>query len=220
MSRKEKQYHFIYKTTNKINGKYYVGMHSTDNLNDGYLGSGYKLRRSINKHGGENFKIEILEFLSNRSSLKVREKELVNEDLLKDPMCMNLMIGGEGGFISNKQQRDRSICANKKHNELLKTNETYRKNYIEKMKIASYNGYIKRKENGSTLFHLDWTGKTHKPKTIEKMKQERKGNGMGSLNSQFGTCWITNGKENKKIKILEVIPTEWKLGRILKQQKL
>jgi hypothetical protein len=39
----EYKYHIIYKTTNLINGKIYVGMHSTDNLNDGYLGSGWIL---------------------------------------------------------------------------------------------------------------------------------------------------------------------------------
>ena len=49
MARKEKKYHFIYKTTNLLSGKYYIGMHSTDNLDDGYLGSGYRLRLAIKK---------------------------------------------------------------------------------------------------------------------------------------------------------------------------
>jgi hypothetical protein len=86
---KEKKYHCIYKTINQINGKFYIGMHSTNKLNDGYLGSGYKLRRSINKHGRENFKIEYLEFFDTRENLINREKELINDTLLKDPMCMN-----------------------------------------------------------------------------------------------------------------------------------
>ena len=73
MGRPQKKYHYIYKTTNLKNGKFYVGMHSSDNLNDGYLGSGTRLRRSIRKNGKENFKIEILEFFPNRLSLSLRE---------------------------------------------------------------------------------------------------------------------------------------------------
>ena len=67
MARKEKTYHFIYKTTNLLNGKYYIGMHSTFNLEDGYMGSGKRLKRSLNKYGKENHKVEILEFVDNRT---------------------------------------------------------------------------------------------------------------------------------------------------------
>ena len=89
-----RKYHIIYKTTCLVTGKYYIGMHSTDNLNDGYVGSGKHLWRSINKHGLNNHKLEILEHLPSRVALKAREAELVNEDLLQDPMCMNLALGG------------------------------------------------------------------------------------------------------------------------------
>ena len=102
---KAKKYHFIYKTTNLLNGKYYVGMHSTSNLKDGYLGSGKRLRYSIRKYGESNFKLEILEFLSTREELVRREKELVNEDLIKDFSCMNLKLGGSGGFCSEEHAR-------------------------------------------------------------------------------------------------------------------
>ena len=83
MPRKNRQYHYIYKTICTITGKYYYGMHSTNNLEDGYLGSGKRLKYSINKHGKENHIKEILEYLPNRISLKEREKEIVNESLIK-----------------------------------------------------------------------------------------------------------------------------------------
>ena len=71
--RKERRYHYIYKTTCIITGRYYIGMHSTDNLDDGYLGSGKRLWFSINYHGKENHTKEILEFLDSRKLLKERE---------------------------------------------------------------------------------------------------------------------------------------------------
>ena len=63
-------------------------MHSTDNQNDGYLGSGKRLWYSINKYGKENFKIEHLEFFDNRKELVEQEKKIVNSDLLKDIKCL------------------------------------------------------------------------------------------------------------------------------------
>jgi hypothetical protein len=85
-----KKYHFIYKTTNLLSGRYYIGMHSTDDLNDGYLGSGTYLRRSINKHGKENHSIEILEFLNSREELAAREREIVSLQEIAKKECMNL----------------------------------------------------------------------------------------------------------------------------------
>ena len=98
MPRKQKKYHYIYKTTCMITGKFYVGMHSTDNLDDGYLGSGKILGYSRKKYGDENHVREILEYLPSRGDLKVREKELVNEELLADPLNINLKYGGDGGW--------------------------------------------------------------------------------------------------------------------------
>lgn len=51
---------FVYLTTNKINGKQYVGSHNGE-INDGYLGSGLLILKAIRKYGKENFKIELLE---------------------------------------------------------------------------------------------------------------------------------------------------------------
>ena len=62
-------YYFIYKTTNKINQKYYYGAHSTHNLNDGYLGSGTALKKAISKYGRENFYREIVEMCDNEEDM-------------------------------------------------------------------------------------------------------------------------------------------------------
>jgi len=56
-------HYIVYKTTNLINKKIYIGIHSTENINDGYLGSGTALKRAIAKHGKENFSEKAEKFL-------------------------------------------------------------------------------------------------------------------------------------------------------------
>ena len=91
-----KKYHIIYKTTNKINGKFYIGVHSTNNLNDNYLGSGWVLKAAIKKYGKENFIKEILFIYDSRQLAMKKEAELVNEDFIKDNNNYNLTLGGNG----------------------------------------------------------------------------------------------------------------------------
>lgn len=204
MPRKKKKYHFIYKITNLINKKYYIGIHSTHNIDDGYMGSGLRIKRSIKKYGEENHKLEILEFLSNREKLKEREKQIVNEDILKDDMCMNLQIGGGGGFSSEEHKLKFHQAGGRKvlrmlsirHNERMKNDGEYREKVISKLK-------------GNKSF----LNKTHSKETKDLMSKKKKGTNCGELNSQYGTCWITNGIENKKNKKDDKIPDGWKLGR-------
>jgi group I intron endonuclease len=211
MARKEKKYHFIYKTTNLINGKFYVGMHSTNDLNDGYLGSGNRLRRSIRRNGKDNFKLEILEFLPDRTSLSLREKELINEDLLKDPMCMNLKLGGFGGFV-NDVHRDRFIEASKKN--LIKGPNKIKQLRLDSEWVKKFSIQVKLGLHKSNFNPATFKGKLHSVETKQKISEAKKGKGTGNANSQFGTMWITNSTENKKIKKEEIIPIGWNPGRV------
>ena len=207
---KLKKYHFIYKTTNILNDKFYIGMHSTNNLNDSYLGSGKRLKRSIKKYGIENFKLEILEFFQNREFLVEREKELVNADLLKDTNCMNLVFGGNGGFISIEGYKKGA----KRMNEVLWSNPEWvaKKRMLSKeYAINNPTGFAATRVGGG----IYWNGKSHSEETKKKMSEAKKGKYNGSNNPQYGTKWITNGTENKKIKKEEIIPIGWKFGRVV-----
>ena len=69
-------------------------MHSTDDVDDGYRGSGTRLAYSISKYGKEAHSYKIMEFVDSRKRLVERERELITDELILDPMCMNLMRGG------------------------------------------------------------------------------------------------------------------------------
>ena len=185
-------------------------MHSTSNLKDGYLGSGKRLRYSIRKYGESNFKLEILEFFSTREELVKREKELVNEDLIKDSNCLNLKLGGNGGLHKMTPEE-----------EFLWHSKGGKQTFILYGKQRAENTSKRNKELWKkgvySNFKCDWTGKKHKPETIQKMKEVAKGKGLGVKNSQHGTIWVTNGIESKKIKKESTIPEGFYIGRKIKK---
>jgi len=204
MPRAKHKYHFLYKTTNLKNERYYLGMHSTSNLDDGYLGSGNRLRRSVRKHGKENFKSEILEFFESREDLIIGEKNLITEDILKDPKCMNLVFGGGGGFISESGYKKGA----KKMLEIIWNDPEFRKRHSENSSELCK----KLWKLGVHKYRDNWTGRKHKEESKKKIGEKNALN-TGYKNSQYGTMWITNGEENRKIKKGDIIPENWHKGR-------
>ena len=93
----DRKYHYFYKVTNNITGQYYYGIHSTNKLNDGYMGSGSSLRRAKKEYGKENFTKEIIKYFNNRDEASVYENEIVTQDVINDVKCYNLRTGGDYG---------------------------------------------------------------------------------------------------------------------------
>jgi len=84
-------FYTIYKTTNKINGKIYIGKHQTKDPNDTYLGSGKLLWNSINKYGIENFEKEILFVFDTEAEMNNKESELVTDEFVLESTNYNTL---------------------------------------------------------------------------------------------------------------------------------
>jgi hypothetical protein len=205
MARKVRNIHYIYKTTCNVTGKWYVGMHSAYTLEDGYMGSGRILKRSIRKYGVEKHTKEILEFCDSKEALVFRESEIVTKELISDGKCMNLKEGGCGGFISYEISKRGGDALKNKLEQDLEFSEKHRKIVSNNMKQL----HLDKKS-------YDWIGKNHSEETKKIMSEQRKNTGIGEANSQYGTCWITKDGENKKIKkeVLEIwLEQNWVIGR-------
>lgn len=97
--------YILYKTTNIITGKYYIGV--SNNRDRYYKGSGTALLASIRKHGRKNFIKEVLETFETSEEAFAREAEVVNEDFVKDCNTYNVKVGGKGGIGQKKSEEHR-----------------------------------------------------------------------------------------------------------------
>ncbi len=88
-------YYIIYKITNLVNEKYYIGRHATTDINDSYMGSGIGIKNAIRKYGIDKFTKEIIAYASSAEELWQLEQKIVNESVVKDPMSYNMSYGGK-----------------------------------------------------------------------------------------------------------------------------
>ena len=148
-----KRKHTVYLITNLKNSKIYVGVHSTKNAMDDYMGSGKHIKMAIEKHGIENFKKEIIAIFDNRKDALELEKEIVNKVFLKSREVYNIAEGG-GNFadrtgIRHTEETKAKISRAKK-------NKPLSPEHCEKIRVS----------------HL---GHKHSPETKRKMSESQKG---------------------------------------------
>jgi hypothetical protein len=97
-----KTYNYLYQITNTINHKIYVGCHSTNDLDDGYMGSGTYINRAYQKYGQENFIKTILGFYPDAASMFAAEQDMVTPEFIKESTNYNGSVGGRGGMKSEE----------------------------------------------------------------------------------------------------------------------
>jgi len=222
---------YLYKITNTLNGKIYVGVHKTNDLNDGYMGSGKIIRSAISKHGISNFSKDILETFENAKAMYAREAEVVNEEFLDRPDVYNLRRGGYGGFdyinanelsykgytsVRDKNRKITPFKGDDRHKEILElakngfnimvSDPAKKSLWLDSIKM----GRSKSTYNFSDTSHMSIESAIFKKKNTFALIGHQK----GEKNSQHGTMWITNGVENKKINKTHSIPEGFRKGRV------
>lgn len=98
--------YIIYKTTNTVNGKFYIGKHKVADVNERlYLGSGHQITAAVKKYGKENFIRETLYEFDDENECIEKEKEIVTLELTKNPKCYNIATGGNAGKTQSEQTK-------------------------------------------------------------------------------------------------------------------
>ncbi len=157
----------IYKITNTVTGKIYIGKDEKSRAN--YFGSGKLIRRSIDKYGMENHKKEVLEEVLDRQTLQEREKYWINELKTYDKSVgYNISYGGDGGdTLTNNPNRDNII---KKISTALK-NRTFTEEHKQKLRDNHNSKQEQTRKNISKRLKGKVKSEDHKNKISETVRK-------------------------------------------------
>lgn len=169
------KYNYFYKITNIINGHFYYGVHSTDNLDDGYMGSGTRLKKAIEKYGAENFKKEIIKQCKSRNEAYELESVFVTEALIKDDNCYNIILGG-------KQFTTEFLVAvkDKNGNNFLVHKEDPR--YLSGELVGVTKGYFAAKDDNGNTFLTEASNKNVHGVNFERVTVKDKNGRIFNVN--------------------------------------
>lgn len=185
----------IYKTTNLINGKIYVGKDKKDDPK--YLGSGVIFKRALKKYGIINFNKSVIEECYTLLELNARETYWIKTLNSTDrKIGYNIAIGGNGGdTITNNPDRA-DILLKIKNNNFGKHTWT---DEMKKRQSDALRGIPKSEEHRKNL-STALTGKRLSAETILKLSISHKGKGRGSKNSMYGKpAWNSGIKMPEEI---------------------
>ena len=159
-------YHYVYKTTHK-NGRYYIGRHTTSDLEDGYLGSGVWVSGIKNK---KDLAKEVLYFTKSTQELKSLEESLIANHY-NDPLCMNRGLGSNGWTSEEAKTENTKRVIGGTHNFL--GGEISRKTQLRRVSegihqwVGQKNPSLDRIKNGTHL----WLSDQHKQATSQNNKK-------------------------------------------------
>jgi len=142
----------IYKIINKVNKKYYIGKHVTEDINDDYFGSGKLIQKAIKKYGKNKFIKKILFVFDNEKDMIEKEVELLSERNIypTNKKSYNLNLGGDGSFeYINKNNLSNTEILKKQKSEKMKKYWTEERKLKKSLDMKRYN-----EENGTERYSV------------------------------------------------------------------
>lgn len=195
-------FYLIYKITNTVNGKIYIGSHKTKNIDDDYMGSGKYLLRAIEKHGRDKFTKEILFVFDNAADMYAKEAEIVNDDFLAEENTYNLKRGGFGGwdYVNTNGLSPRPAWTDAARIAAKAAIKKIPPEYYSNRTKMSWHGLSEKEKQARTKnARLAAMSEESTSKRIRSLREI--GHQQGEKNSQFGTIWVNHPERgNKKIK--------------------
>jgi len=174
-----KVYYCLYEVTNLVNRKTYIGQHITDNLEDGYLGSGKALKAAIKKYGRDKFKKEIIAFANGPTSLNFMERCMVPLWWAELSTNYNLVEGGGNGARMSAEAR-KKISLGRKGKKFGPMPEAQRLAMSQRLKGKQPDHLAKLvKENHPRI------GKKHSEAARAKMSASRLGKKMPPRSEEY-----------------------------------
>ena len=194
--------YYIYRITNKITDKTYIGQHKYKDLNDNYMGSGKLIRRAQKKYGIENFEKEILySRIQYKATADDMERFAIAKERALGKAEYNIADGGQGGPLYKGKQHSEEW--KKMMSETLKgrkLSEEWVKKISESKKGRKLSDETRRKLSEA---HKGMKGKHFSEESKKKMSEAKKGKpswNKGKKLGPNGTHWYNNGKINVKAK--------------------
>lgn len=205
-------WHIIYKTTNLVNNKIYIGKQSCKNLKNNYLGSGPLLKKAIKKHGKHNFKKEIIHYCNSENEAYELERNIVNEDFVIRNDTYNIKIGGKGNKNVSQDTKDKISESLKSWHKLNPYSEDDITKFSNAHKGEKHHFYGKSLSEEHKLnlskSHLGISNGNHTNQTKLKMSKSHKGKILTEEHkqkiskSQIGKKVSESQKEKVSIKVI------------------
>ena len=153
---------YTYMTTNKINGKVYVGSHSWkgEGIDPNYYGSGTAITRAVKKYGKDNFQVEVLYYYDTVEECRQDEERILTEYNVRDCPhsynCKNSAIGFTSDDMTDEIRQKLSRAMKGKNNPNYGKHFTLSEEHRNKISRAN-------------------KGRTHTEEAKQKISQAQKG---------------------------------------------